>query len=154
MLSGWEKSRDGNSGCDGCRKAAARCPLPAARYPLPEIVAKSIKALNHREHREHKGKEKLFFVLFVFSVVPFFSEPFATPSTRVCFCGQRAAGSGRRLFYQRTRFSHSNSSEEESSSRGLLDGECLSGYSSKGWNLLSSSISSRGPRQLLIASSS
>ena len=42
-----------------------------------EVGAKSIKALNHREHREHKGKEKLFFVLFV---VPFFSGLFATTS--------------------------------------------------------------------------
>ena len=42
-----------------------------------EGVAKSIKALNHEEHEGHKGKEKLFLVLFV---VPFFSEPFATLS--------------------------------------------------------------------------
>ena len=34
-----------------------------------EAVAKSIKALNHKEH---KGKENLFFVLI------FFSGPFAT----------------------------------------------------------------------------
>ena len=39
-----------------------------------QVVAKSIKALNHKEH---KGKENLFSVLFV---VPFFSGPFATPS--------------------------------------------------------------------------
>ena len=39
-----------------------------------ESVAKSIKALNHKAH---KGKEKLFFVLFVRFVVPFFSGPFA-----------------------------------------------------------------------------
>ena len=38
---------------------------------------KKHKALNHEEHEGHKGKEKLFFVFFV---VPFFSEPFATPS--------------------------------------------------------------------------
>ena len=30
----------------------------------PILGAKSIKALNHQEHEEHKGKEKLFFVLF------------------------------------------------------------------------------------------
>ena len=42
-----------------------------------EVVAKGTKALNHEGH---KGKEKLFFVLFVSFVVPFFSEPFATPS--------------------------------------------------------------------------
>ena len=42
-----------------------------------EIVAKGIKALNHEGH---KGKEKLFFVLFVSFVAPFFSEPFATLS--------------------------------------------------------------------------
>ena len=42
-----------------------------------EGVAKSIKALNHEEHEGHEGKEKLF---FVFLVVPFFSEPFATAS--------------------------------------------------------------------------
>ena len=42
--------------------------------------AKSIKALNHEEHEGHKEKEKLFFVLFVSFVVPFFSEPFETPS--------------------------------------------------------------------------
>ena len=41
---------------------------------------KKHKALNHEEHEVHKGKEKLFFVLFVFFVVRFFSEPFATPS--------------------------------------------------------------------------
>ena len=29
-----------------------------------ESVAKSIKAMNHEEHEGHKGKEKLFFVLF------------------------------------------------------------------------------------------
>ena len=45
--------------------------------PVKEVVAKSIKALNHEEHEGHKGKEKLFFVLFV---VPFFSELFATTS--------------------------------------------------------------------------
>ena len=45
-----------------------------------EGVAKSIKALNHEGHEGHKGKEKLFFVPFVLFVVPFFSEPFATPS--------------------------------------------------------------------------
>ena len=44
---------------------------------LQKAVAKSIKALNHEEHEGHKGKEKLFFVLFV---VYFFSESFATPS--------------------------------------------------------------------------
>ena len=33
--------------------------------PSFEVVAKSIKALNHEGHEEHKGKEKLFFVLFV-----------------------------------------------------------------------------------------
>ena len=36
--------------------------------------------LNHKAHKEHKGKEKLFFVLFVCFVVPFFSGPIATPS--------------------------------------------------------------------------
>ena len=40
----------------------------------------SQKASNHEGHEGHKGKEKLFFVLFVSFVVPFFSEPFATPS--------------------------------------------------------------------------
>ena len=34
-----------------------------------EDVAKSIKASNHEGHEEHKGKEKLFFVLFVSFVV-------------------------------------------------------------------------------------
>ena len=34
-----------------------------------EVVAKSIKASNHEGHEEHKGKEKLFFVLFVSFVV-------------------------------------------------------------------------------------
>ena len=63
----------------GAAKDFKPCPLLRI-IPAKKIVAKSIKALNHREHREHKGKEKLFFVLFVFSVVPFFSEPFATPS--------------------------------------------------------------------------
>ena len=33
--------------------------------PAFEAVAKNIKALNHEEHEGHKGKEKLFFVLFV-----------------------------------------------------------------------------------------
>ncbi len=37
-----------------------------------EVVAKSIKALNHEEHEGLEGKEKLFFVLFVFFVVPLF----------------------------------------------------------------------------------
>ena len=46
-------------------------------------VAKSIKALNHEVHEGHKGKEKLFLVLFVFFVVPFFSETFATPTFEV-----------------------------------------------------------------------
>ena len=36
---------------------------------------KSLKALNHEGH---KGKEKLFFVLFVSFVVPFFSGLFVT----------------------------------------------------------------------------
>ena len=49
-----------------------------------EGVAKGIKALNHEGHEGHKGKEKLFFVLFVSFVVPFFSEPFATPSLNNC----------------------------------------------------------------------
>ena len=53
---------------------------PREWIPAFEGVAKSIKALNHKAHKEHKGKEKLFFVLFVLFVVPFFSEPFATPS--------------------------------------------------------------------------
>ena len=40
--------------------------------PLREVVAKSLKALNHEGHEEHKGKEKLFFfVFFVSFVVPF-----------------------------------------------------------------------------------
>ena len=43
-----------------------------------EGVAKSIKALNHRGTKA--TKEKLFFVLFVPFVVPFFSGPFATTS--------------------------------------------------------------------------
>ena len=47
--------------------------------PPFEAVAKSIKASNHEGHEEHKGKEKLFFVLFVSFVVPFFSGPFAAP---------------------------------------------------------------------------
>ena len=38
------------------------------------------KSLEPQRHGDHKGKEKLFFVLFVFSVVPFFSGPFATAS--------------------------------------------------------------------------
>ena len=37
--------------------------------PPLEAVAKSLKALNHEGH---KGKEKLFFVLFVSFVVPLF----------------------------------------------------------------------------------
>ena len=45
--------------------------------PSKEGGAKSIKALNHKGQ---KGKEKLYFVLFVSFVVPFFSEPFATIS--------------------------------------------------------------------------
>ena len=58
--------------------------------PAKEGVAKSIKALNHEGHEGHKGKEKLFFVLFVSFVVPFFSEPFATPvfaHVMVVVCG-------------------------------------------------------------------
>ena len=46
-------------------------------------AARSIKALNHEVHEGHKGKEKLFLVLFVFFVVPFFSEPFVTPTFEV-----------------------------------------------------------------------
>ena len=42
-------------------------------------VCRDLKALNHEGHEGHKGKEKLLFVLFV---VPFFSEPFATPSNQ------------------------------------------------------------------------
>ena len=57
-----------------------------------EVVAKSIKASNHEGHEEHKGKEKLFFVLFVSFVVPFFSGPFATPSKT----GKAFAGGGQR----------------------------------------------------------
>ena len=49
------------------------------------------------------AKEKLFFVLFVSFVVPFFSEPFATPSKAVCFFGQREAGSGQRSSTHLTR---------------------------------------------------
>ena len=45
--------------------------------PAFEIVAKSVKVLNHEEHEDHKGKDKLFSVLFV---VSFFSGPFATTS--------------------------------------------------------------------------
>ena len=51
--------------------------------PVLEFVAKSIKALNHEGHQGHEGKEKLFLVLFVSFVVPFFSEPFATSSFKV-----------------------------------------------------------------------
>ena len=50
--------------------------ISTTRHSRAEGVAKSIKALNHEEHEGHKGKEKLFFVLFV---VPFFSEPVAPP---------------------------------------------------------------------------
>ena len=57
--------------------AAARCPPPAK---AEKGVAKSLKALNHEEHEGHEGKEKIFLVLFVSFVVPFFSEPFAPPS--------------------------------------------------------------------------
>ena len=53
---------------------------PCTGPPTFEVVAKSIKALNHEEHEGHKGIEKLFLVLFV---VPFFSGPFATPSKMV-----------------------------------------------------------------------
>ena len=68
-----------NAGTDGypCQMGSVQS---LYRIPTFEAVAKSIKALNHEEHEGHKGKEKLFFVLFVFFVVPFFSEPFATPS--------------------------------------------------------------------------
>ena len=52
-------------------------PLIPETYDKTNFVAKSLKALNHEGH---EGKEKLFFVLFVSFVVPFFSEPFATPS--------------------------------------------------------------------------
>ena len=48
--------------------------------PAMEVVAKNTKALNHEEHEGHKGKEKLFVVLLVSFVVPFFSGLFATAS--------------------------------------------------------------------------
>ena len=57
-----------------------------------EGVAKSLKALNHEGHEGHKGKEKLFFVLFVSFVVPFFSEPFATPAFDVVARGLEKNG--------------------------------------------------------------
>ena len=66
------------------------------RYPLSAKAqavaghAKSIKALNHEGHEEHKEELFFSFVTFVSFVVPFFSEPFATPS----FFGQREAGGG------------------------------------------------------------
>ena len=41
-----------------------------------EVVAKSIKALNHEGHEEHKEELFFSFVLFVSFVVPFFSGPF------------------------------------------------------------------------------
>ena len=45
--------------------------------PAMEVVAKNTKAFNHEDH---KGKEKLFFVLLVSFMVPFFSGLFATAS--------------------------------------------------------------------------
>ena len=63
----------------GAAKDLKPCPILRI-ISAKEVVAKSIKALNHEGHEEHKGKEKLFFVFFVSFVVPFFSEPFATPS--------------------------------------------------------------------------
>ena len=45
-----------------------------------EVVAKSIKALNHEGHEEHKEELFFSFVLFVSFVVPFFSGPFTTPA--------------------------------------------------------------------------
>ena len=44
---------------------------------LPYAGVKVPYDLNHKGHNKHKGKEKLFFVLFV---APFFSEPFVTAS--------------------------------------------------------------------------
>ena len=49
-----------------------RSTFPAVVILAKEPVTKSIKALNHEGH---KGKEKLFCVLYV---VSFFSGPFAT----------------------------------------------------------------------------
>ena len=61
-----------------------QCKLDFVNFPRCQGCRKRHKALNHEEH---KGKEKLFFVHFV---VPFFSEPFATPS----FARTAAEGEG------------------------------------------------------------